>query len=155
MDAEEQKSSNSLNCFSTTEQVSSAEEEESPNVRKKTKMDTKARNSLTAKESVSTDSINSHSCKSTPDTAAYTDDSRTADTESEPEEGEITDSECEAYSSEDEETSEETADSEDSEDEGELLWLFCMILLCFSRIPLRANYKKAVWIIFFKKVPAT
>ncbi|PKK23435.1 angiogenic factor with G patch and FHA domains 1 [Columba livia] len=127
LDTEEQKSSNSLNCFSTTEQVSSAEEEESPNVRKKTKMDTKARNSLTAKESVSTDSINSHSRKSTPDTAAYTDDSRTADTESEPEEGEITDSECEAYSTEDEVTSEETADSEDSEDEEEeKIWPPCI-----------------------------
>ncbi|KAK2538849.1 Aggf1 [Columba guinea] len=127
LDTEEQKSSNSLNCFSTTEQVSSAEEEESPNVRKKTKMDTKARNSLTAKESVSTDSINSHSRKSTPDTAAYTDDSRTADTESEPEEGEITDSECEAYSTEDEVTSEETADSEDSEDEDEeKIWPPCI-----------------------------
>lgn len=120
MDTEEQKSSNSLNCFSTTEQVSSAEEEESPNTRKRTKMDAKTRNSLAAKESISTDSVNSHSRKSTPDTAAYTDDSRTADTESEPEEGEITDSECEVYSSEDEVTSEETADSEDSENEGEL-----------------------------------
>ncbi|NXW88633.1 AGGF1 factor, partial [Alopecoenas beccarii] len=127
LDAEEQKSSNSLNCLSTTEQLSSAEEEESPNVRKKTKMDTKAQNSLTAKESVCTDSINSHSRKSTPDTAAYTDDSRTADTESEPEEGEITDSECEAYSSEDEVTSEETADSEDSEDEDEeKIWPPCI-----------------------------
>uniref|UniRef100_A0A8D0FJE1 Angiogenic factor with G patch and FHA domains 1 n=1 Tax=Strix occidentalis caurina TaxID=311401 RepID=A0A8D0FJE1_STROC len=87
--------------------IISTEEEESPNIRKKTKMDTKPQNSLTAKESVSTDSINSHSRKSTPDTAAYTDDSRTADTESEPEEGEITDSECEAYSSEDEVTTEE------------------------------------------------
>ncbi|XP_072715479.1 angiogenic factor with G patch and FHA domains 1 isoform X3 [Ciconia boyciana] len=127
LDTEEQKSSNSLNCFSTTEQVSSTEEEESPNVRKKTKVDTKPRNSLTAKESISTDSINSHSRKSTPDTAAYTDDSRTADTESEPEEGEITDSECEAYSSEDEVTSEETADSEDSEDEDEeKIWPPCI-----------------------------
>lgn len=147
MDTEEQ---NSVNCFSTTEQVSSTEEEESPNVRKKTKMDTKPRNSLTAKESISTDNINSHSCRSTPDAAAYTDDSRTADTESEPEEGEITDTECEAYSSEDEVTSEETADSEDSEDEGELLWLLCMILLYFSRSPLRTNYKKTVWIIKIK-----
>ncbi|KAM7077405.1 angiogenic factor with G patch and FHA domains 1 isoform 2-T2 [Ciconia maguari] len=127
LDTEEQKSSNSLNCFSTTEQVSSTEEEECPNVRKKTKVDTKPRNSLTAKESISTDSINSHSRKSTPDTAAYTDDSRTADTESEPEEGEITDSECEAYSSEDEVTSEETADSEDSEDEDEeKIWPPCI-----------------------------
>ncbi|KAJ7426620.1 Angiogenic factor with G patch and FHA domain 1 [Willisornis vidua] len=126
LDTEEQKSSNSLNCFSTTEQVSSTEEDESPNIRKKTKMDTKSRNSLTAKESVSTDSINSHSCKSTPDTAAYTDDSRTADTESEPEEGEITDSECETYS-EEELTSEETDDSEDSENEDEeKIWPPCI-----------------------------
>lgn len=137
MDTEEQKSYNSLNCLSTTEQVSSTEEEESPNVRKKTKVDTKPRNNLTAKESFSTDSVNSHSRKSTPDTAGYTDDSRTADTESEPEEGEITDSECEAYSSEDEVTSKETADSEDSEDEGELLWLLCMILLYFFQEPIK------------------
>ncbi|NXN23757.1 AGGF1 factor, partial [Nycticryphes semicollaris] len=127
LDTEEQKSSNNLNCFSTTEQVSSPEEEGSPNVRKKTKMDTKPRNNLTARESISTDSMNSHSCKSTPDTAPYTDDSRTADTESEPEEGEITDSECEAYSSEDEVTSEETAYSEDLEDEGEeKIWPPCI-----------------------------
>ncbi|XP_030327176.1 angiogenic factor with G patch and FHA domains 1 [Strigops habroptila] len=127
LDTEEQKSSNSLNCFSTTEQLSSNEEEESPNIRKKTKMDTQPQNSLTAKESISTDNINSHSRKSTPDTAAHTDDSRTADTESEPEEGEITDSECEAYSSEDEVTSEETADSEDSENEDEeKIWPPCI-----------------------------
>ncbi|XP_029860640.1 angiogenic factor with G patch and FHA domains 1 [Aquila chrysaetos chrysaetos] len=127
LDTEEQKSSNSLNCFSATEQVSSTEEEESPNIRKKTKMDTKPQNILTAKESISTDSINSHSHKSTPDTAAYTDDSRTADTESEPEEGEITDSECEAYSSEDEVTSEETSDLEDSEiEDEEKIWPPCI-----------------------------
>ncbi|KFP24815.1 Angiogenic factor with G patch and FHA domains 1, partial [Colius striatus] len=127
LDTEEQKPSNSLNCFSTTEQVSSTEEEESPNLRKKTKTDKKPRNSLTAKESFSTESLNSHSHKSTPDTAAYTDDSRTADTESEPEEGEITDSECEAYSSEYEVTSEETADSEDSENEDkEKIWPPCI-----------------------------
>ncbi|XP_021235929.1 angiogenic factor with G patch and FHA domains 1 isoform X1 [Numida meleagris] len=127
MDTEEQKSSNSLNCFSTTEQVSSAEEEESPNARKKTKMDTKIRNSLAAKESTSTDSMNSHSHKCTPDTAAYTDDSRTVDTESEPEEGEITDSEREPYSSADEVTSEEANDSEDSEnEEEEKIWPPCI-----------------------------
>ncbi|KAM8984938.1 angiogenic factor with G patch and FHA domains 1 isoform 1-T1 [Ara ararauna] len=127
LDTEEQKSSNSLNCFSTTEQVSSTEEEESTSIRKKTKMDTEPQNSLTAEESISTDNINSHSCKSTPDTAAHTDDSRTADTESEPEEGEITDSECEAYSSEDEVTSEETAYSEDSENEDEeKIWPPCI-----------------------------
>ncbi|XP_048146931.1 angiogenic factor with G patch and FHA domains 1 isoform X2 [Corvus hawaiiensis] len=126
LDTEEQKSSNSLSCFSTTEQVSSTEEDESPNVRKKTKMDTKPRNSLSAKESISTDSINSHSYKSTPDAAAYTDHSRTADTESEPEEGEITDSEGEAYS-EEELTSEETGDSENSENEDEeKIWPPCI-----------------------------
>nr|XP_025962470.1 angiogenic factor with G patch and FHA domains 1 [Dromaius novaehollandiae] len=127
LDTEEQKSANSLNCFSTTEQVSSTEEEESPNVRKKTKMDTNIRNSIAAKESVSTDNINSHSRKSTPDTAAYTDDSKTIDTESEPEEGEIMDSECEEYSSEEEVTSEETADSEVSENEDEeKIWPPCI-----------------------------
>ncbi|KFO73750.1 Angiogenic factor with G patch and FHA domains 1, partial [Cuculus canorus] len=127
LDTEEQKSSNSQNCLSITEQVSSTEEEEPPNVRKKTKMDKVTQNSLTAKESFSTDSINSHSRKSTPDTAAFTDDSRTADTESEPEEGEITDSECEVYSSEDELTSEETADSEGWEDEDEeKIWPPCI-----------------------------
>ncbi|NWX33591.1 AGGF1 factor, partial [Notiomystis cincta] len=131
LDTEEQKSSNSLNCFSTTEQVSSTEEDESPNVRKKTKMDTKPRNSLTAKESISTNSINSHSHKSTPDAAACIDDGRTADTESEPEEGEITDSECETYS-EDELTSEETGDSEYSENEGELLWIIYGITVFFQ-----------------------
>lgn len=131
MDTEEQKSSNSLNCFSTTEQVSSTEEDESPNVRKKTKMDAKPRNSLTAKESISTDSINSYLHKSAPDAAAYTDDTRTADTESEPEEGEITDSECETYS-EEELTSEETGDSEYSENEGELLWIIYGITVCFQ-----------------------
>ncbi|XP_054034420.1 angiogenic factor with G patch and FHA domains 1 [Dryobates pubescens] len=127
LDTEEQKSSNSLNCFSTTEQVSSTEEEESPNTRKRTKVDTNPQNRLAAKESIRTDSINSHSCKNTQDIAAYTDDSRTADTESEPEEGEITDSECEAYSSEDEVTSEETADSEDSENgDEEKIWPPCI-----------------------------
>ncbi|NXI55716.1 AGGF1 factor, partial [Chloroceryle aenea] len=127
LDSEEQKSSNSLNCFSTTEQVSSTEEEESPNIRKRTKMDAKPQNSLAAKESVSADSINSHSRKSTPDTAAYTDDSGTADADCEPEEGEITESECEAYSSDDEVTSEETADSEDSENEDEeKIWPPCI-----------------------------
>ncbi|NXN61790.1 AGGF1 factor, partial [Rynchops niger] len=126
LDTEEQKSSDSLNCSFTTEQVSSTEEEYL-NVRKKTKMDTKPQNNLTAKESISTDSVSSHSCKSTPDTVAYTNDSRTADTESDPEEGEITDSECEAYSTEDEVTSEETTDSEDLEDKDEeKIWPPCI-----------------------------
>uniref|UniRef100_A0A8D2NNA1 Angiogenic factor with G patch and FHA domains 1 n=1 Tax=Zosterops lateralis melanops TaxID=1220523 RepID=A0A8D2NNA1_ZOSLA len=120
------KEPDDLNCFSTTEQVSSTEEDESPNARKKTKMDTKPRNSVTAKEPISTDGINSHSHKSTPDAAACTDDSRTADTDSEPEEGEITDSECETYS-EEELTSEETDDSEYSENEDEeKIWPPCI-----------------------------
>ncbi|XP_064296062.1 angiogenic factor with G patch and FHA domains 1-like [Phalacrocorax carbo] len=86
-------------------------------------MDTQTQNSLTAKESISTDNINSHSHKSTPDTAAYTD---TVDTGSEPEEGEITDSECEAHSSE-AVTSEESANSEDSENEDkEKIWPPCI-----------------------------
>uniref|UniRef100_A0A8C3QJC7 Angiogenic factor with G patch and FHA domains 1 n=1 Tax=Cyanoderma ruficeps TaxID=181631 RepID=A0A8C3QJC7_9PASS len=106
--------------------LSSTEEDESPNARKKTKMDTKPRNSVTAKEPISTDGINSHSHKSTPDAAACTDDSRRADTESEPEEGEITDSECET-SSEEELTSEETGDSEYSENEDEeKIWPPCI-----------------------------
>lgn len=138
MDTEEQKSSNSLNCFSTTEQVSSTEEDESPNARKKTKMDTKPRNSVTAKEPISTDGINSHSHKSTPDAAACTDDSRTADTDSEPEEGEITDSECETYS-EEELTSEETDDSEYSENEGELLWIIYGITVFFQKPVKKTN----------------
>nr|XP_013806271.1 PREDICTED: angiogenic factor with G patch and FHA domains 1 [Apteryx mantelli mantelli] len=90
-------------------------------------MDTNIRNSTIAKESVSTDNVNSHSRKSTPDTAACTDDSKTIDTESEPEEGEIMDSECEEYSSEEEVTSEETADSEVSENEDEeKIWPPCI-----------------------------
>ncbi|NXM87710.1 AGGF1 factor, partial [Oenanthe oenanthe] len=140
LDTEEQKSSNSLNCFSTTEQVSSTEEDESPNVRKKTKMDIKPQNSLTAKESISTDGINAH--KSIPDAAAYTEGSRTADTESEPEEGEITDSECETYS-EEELTSEETGDSEYSENEGELLWIIYGITVFFQE-PVKRKQEKDV-----------
>ncbi|NXA31953.1 AGGF1 factor, partial [Eudromia elegans] len=126
LDIEEQKSANSLNCSSTMEQVHSTEEEQSPNTRKKTKTDIDIRNSLTAKESISTESINLHSRKSTPDTGTLTDDSKTIDTESEPEEGEIMDSEYEEYSSEEEVTSEETADSEVSENEDEKIWPPCI-----------------------------
>uniref|UniRef100_A0A8B9EAN2 Angiogenic factor with G patch and FHA domains 1 n=1 Tax=Anser cygnoides TaxID=8845 RepID=A0A8B9EAN2_ANSCY len=112
---------NTANEYKVTSEVidikqAFSEEEESPNVRKKTKMDTKIRTSLTAKESFSTDSINSHSH-----------DSKIVDTESEPEEGEITDTEHEVYSSEDEVTSEETSDSEDSENEDEeKIWPPCI-----------------------------
>lgn len=121
LDTEEQKSSSSLNYLSITEQISFTEEEEAPNGRKKAKVDTNTRSSLTAKESISANSINSPLNKNIQDTAALMDDSR-LDTESEPEEGEITDSEYEEYSSEDKLTSEQSVNSEDSENEGESLW---------------------------------
>ncbi|CAM2114123.1 unnamed protein product [Caretta caretta] len=127
LDTEEQKSPRSLNCPSTTEQISSTEEEESPNARKKAKVDIDVRNRLTAKESVITDGINSHLNRKTQDTVAFMDDSKIIETESEPEEGEITDSECEEYSSEDEVTSEESVNSEDSENEDEeRIWPPCI-----------------------------
>ncbi|NWY02445.1 AGGF1 factor, partial [Nothoprocta ornata] len=127
LDTEEQKSANSLNCSSTTEQVHPIEEEESPNTRKKTRTDLDIQNSVTAKDSLSADSINLHSRKSTPDTGTCTDDSKTIDTESEPEEGEIMDSEYEEYSSEEEVTSEETAESEVSEyEDEEKIWPPCI-----------------------------
>uniref|UniRef100_A0A8C3S3R4 AGGF1 factor n=1 Tax=Chelydra serpentina TaxID=8475 RepID=A0A8C3S3R4_CHESE len=128
LDTEEQKSPRGLNCLSTTnEQISSTEEEESPNARKKTKVDIDVRNRLTAKESIITDGINSHLNRKTQDTAAFMDDSKIIETESEPEEGEITDSECEEYSTEDEVTSEESVNSEDSENEDEeRIWPPCI-----------------------------
>ncbi|KAM7167059.1 angiogenic factor with G patch and FHA domains 1 isoform 1-T1 [Macrochelys suwanniensis] len=128
LDTEEQKSPRGLNCLSTTnEQISSTEEEESPNARKKAKVDIDVRNRLTAKESVITDGINSHLNRKTQDTAAFMDDSKIIETESEPEEGEITDSECEEYSTEDEVTSEESVNSEDSENEDEeRIWPPCI-----------------------------
>ncbi|XP_034630362.1 angiogenic factor with G patch and FHA domains 1 [Trachemys scripta elegans] len=128
LDKEEQKSPRSLNCLSTTnEQISSTEEEESPNARKKAKVDIDVRNRLTAKESIITDGINSHLNRKIQDTAAFMDDSKIIETESEPEEGEITDSECEEYSTEDEVTSEESVNSEDSENEDEeRIWPPCI-----------------------------
>ncbi|XP_030421511.1 angiogenic factor with G patch and FHA domains 1 isoform X2 [Gopherus evgoodei] len=128
LDKEEQKSPRSLNClFTTNEQINSTEEEESPNARKKAKVDIDIRNRLTAKESVISDGINSHLNRKTQDTAAFMDDSKIIETESEPEEGEITDSECEEYSTEDEVTSEESVNSEDSENEDEeRIWPPCI-----------------------------
>ncbi|XP_006268245.1 angiogenic factor with G patch and FHA domains 1 isoform X1 [Alligator mississippiensis] len=126
LDTEEQKSSSSLNYLSITEQISFTEEEEAPNGRKKAKVDTNTRSSLTAKESISANSINSPLNKNIQDTAALMDDSR-LDTESEPEEGEITDSEYEEYSSEDKLTSEQSVNSEDSENEDEeRIWPPCI-----------------------------
>ncbi|XP_074851549.1 angiogenic factor with G patch and FHA domains 1 isoform X2 [Carettochelys insculpta] len=128
LDTEEQKSPRSLNCLSTTnEQVSSTEEEESPNARKKAKVDIDVRNRLPAKESVIRDGINSRLHRKTQDTGAFVDDSKIVETESEPEEGEITDSECEEYTSEDEVTSEESVNSEVSENEDEeRIWPPCI-----------------------------
>ncbi|XP_032634231.1 angiogenic factor with G patch and FHA domains 1 isoform X1 [Chelonoidis abingdonii] len=128
LDKEEQKSPRSLNClFTTNEQINSTEEEESPNARKKAKVDIDIRNRLTTKESIIADGINSHLNRKTQDTAAFMDDSKIIETESEPEEGEITDSECEEYSTEDEVTSEESVNSEDSENEDEeRIWPPCI-----------------------------
>ncbi|XP_050800537.1 angiogenic factor with G patch and FHA domains 1 isoform X2 [Gopherus flavomarginatus] len=128
LDKEEQKSPRSLNClFTTNEQINSTEEEESPNARKKAKVDIDIRNRLIAKESIISDGINSHLNRKTQDTAAFMDDSKIIETESEPEEGEITDSECEEYSTEDEVTSEESVNSEDSENEDEeRIWPPCI-----------------------------
>uniref|UniRef100_A0A8D0LB62 Angiogenic factor with G patch and FHA domains 1 n=1 Tax=Sphenodon punctatus TaxID=8508 RepID=A0A8D0LB62_SPHPU len=127
LDTDEQKSSNSLNCLSTTnEQMSSAEEEDSPNV-KKAKVDLDRRSRLTTKEPLATNSTDPHLNKNTQHTAALMDDSTVIETESELEEGEITDSEREEYSSEDEVTSEESVNSEDTENEDEeRIWPPCI-----------------------------
>uniref|UniRef100_A0A8C8RUD7 Angiogenic factor with G patch and FHA domains 1 n=1 Tax=Pelusios castaneus TaxID=367368 RepID=A0A8C8RUD7_9SAUR len=127
LDTEEQKSPRSLNCLSTTNEQINSTEEESPNARKKAKVDIDTRNRLTAKESDITDSINSRLNRKTQDIAAFMDDSKLIETDSEPEEGEITDSEYEEYSSEDEVTSEESVNSEDSENEDEeRIWPPCI-----------------------------
>ncbi|XP_075788427.1 angiogenic factor with G patch and FHA domains 1 isoform X2 [Pelodiscus sinensis] len=127
LDTEEQKSPRSLNClFTTNEQLSSTEEEESPNARKKAKVDIDVRNRLPAKEAIITDSIKLHLNRKTQE-PAFMGDSKIVETESEPEEGEITDSECEDYTSEDEVTSEESINSEDSENEDEeRIWPPCI-----------------------------
>lgn len=119
MKTDEQKSSSNLNCLFTTNEPSSPEEDKGPNL-KKAKVDTDTRNSLSAKESITTTGANLR-FENTQCTAVI-EDSKT-ETESEPEEGEITDSEEEDYSSEDEVTSEETVNSEDTDSEGES-WVF-------------------------------
>lgn len=124
MNTDEQKSSKYLNDLSATSELSSPEEEESPNV-KKAKVVNDTRNSLAAKE-ITTNGTSLHLSKNTQCTAILMDDNHTG-TESEPEEGEITDSEQEEYSSEDDVTSEETINSEDTNSEGEF-WLLTSIL---------------------------
>ncbi|XP_062984028.1 angiogenic factor with G patch and FHA domains 1 isoform X1 [Elgaria multicarinata webbii] len=124
LNTDEQKPSSNLSCISTTNELSSPEEEESPNV-KKAKVDIETKNSLKAKESITANGTNLHLNKNTQCTAII-DDSKT-ETESEPEEGEITDSEQENYSSEDEVTSEETVYSEDTDSEdGDKIWPPCI-----------------------------
>ncbi|XP_053148869.1 angiogenic factor with G patch and FHA domains 1 isoform X2 [Hemicordylus capensis] len=124
LNTDEQKSTKNLNCFSTTNEPSSPEGEETPNV-KKAKVDTDKRNSLTTKESITTNDSNLH-LKNTQCTAILMDDSKT-ETESEPEEGEITDSEQEEYSIDDEVTSEETVNSEETDSEdGDKIWPPCI-----------------------------
>ncbi|CAI5787426.1 angiogenic factor with G patch and FHA domains 1 [Podarcis lilfordi] len=120
---DEQKSSSNLNCLFTTNELSSPEEEKGPNL-KKAKVDTDTRNSLSAKESITTTGANLR-FENTQCTAVI-EDSKT-ETESEPEEGEITDSEEEDYTSEDEVTSEETVNSEDTDSEGgDKIWPPCI-----------------------------
>ncbi|KAF7250476.1 Angiogenic factor with G patch and FHA domains 1 [Varanus komodoensis] len=124
LNTDEQKSSCNLSCLSTTHELSSPEEEESPNV-KKAKVDIETKNNLTAKELVTANGTSLNLNKDTQYTALI-DDSKT-ETESEPEEGEITDSEQENYSSEDEVTSEENSYSEDVDSEdGDKIWPPCI-----------------------------
>ncbi|KAJ6669820.1 hypothetical protein lerEdw1_000369 [Lerista edwardsae] len=125
LNTDEQKSSKYLNGLSATSELSSPEEEESPNV-KKAKVVSDIRNSLTAKETITTNGTSLHHNKNTQCTAILMDDNHTG-TESEPEEGEITDSEQEEYSSEDDVMSEETINSEDTNSEdGDKIWPPCI-----------------------------
>lgn len=126
MNTEEQRSSKNLNCLSATSELSSPEEEESPNV-KKVKVDSDTRNSPATKETVTTNGTSLY-LKNTRCAADPMDDDKT-DTDSEPEEGEITDSEQEEYSSEDDVMSEETINSEDTDSEGEF---FLLTNICSS-----------------------
>lgn len=121
-DTEEPKSSSTLNCLSTSNELSSPEEEEFPNV-KKAKVDNGTRNSLSSKEPTTTNGTSLNLAKEVKQCTGFlTDDSKT-ESESEPEEGEITDSEQEDYTSEDEVTSEESVNSEETNSEGEF-WLY-------------------------------
>lgn len=124
LNTEEQRSSKNLNCLSATSELSSPEEEESPNV-KKVKVDSDTRNSPATKETVTTNGTSLY-LKNTRCAADPMDDDKT-DTDSEPEEGEITDSEQEEYSSEDDVMSEETINSEDTDSEGgDKIWPPCI-----------------------------
>ncbi|XP_003216353.2 angiogenic factor with G patch and FHA domains 1 [Anolis carolinensis] len=122
LNTDEQKSSNSLNCLSTTDEVSLLEEEDSLHV-KKAKLDIDRRNSLIIKDSSIPNSTNLQ-LKNTQCTSI--DDGKT-ESESEPEEGEITDSEQEEYSSEDEVSSDDTVNSEDNDSEdADKIWPPCI-----------------------------
>lgn len=121
-DTDEQKSSNSLNCLSTSNELSSPEEEEFPNV-KKAKVDNGTRNSLASKEPSTANGTSLNLGKKVKQCTGFLMDDSKSESESEPEEGEITDSEQEDYSSEDEVTSEESVNSEETDSEGEF-WLY-------------------------------
>ncbi|XP_066469756.1 angiogenic factor with G patch and FHA domains 1 isoform X1 [Tiliqua scincoides] len=124
LNTDEQKSSKNLNCLSATSELSSPEEEESPDV-KKAKVDNDIRDSLAANETITTNGTSLH-LKNTQGSAILMDDDKT-ETESEPEEGEITDSEQAEYSSEDDGLSEETINSEDTDSEdGDKIWPPCI-----------------------------
>nr|XP_056704122.1 angiogenic factor with G patch and FHA domains 1 [Euleptes europaea] len=124
-DTDEQKSSSTLNCLSTSNELSSPEEEDFPNV-KKAKVDRDVRNSLSSKEPSTTNGTSLNLTKKVKQCTGLMDDDKT-ESESETEEGEITDSEQEDYSSEDEVTSEETVNSEETDSEdGDKIWPPCI-----------------------------
>ncbi|XP_048358845.1 angiogenic factor with G patch and FHA domains 1 isoform X2 [Sphaerodactylus townsendi] len=125
-DTDDQKSCSTLHCLFISNELSSSEEEEFPNV-KKAKVDNSVRNSLASKERSTTNGTSLNLTKKVKHcTGLFMDDSKT-ESESEPEEGEITDSEQEDYISEDEVTSEETANSEETDSEdGDKIWPPCI-----------------------------
>ncbi|KAL8203748.1 UNVERIFIED_CONTAM: hypothetical protein K2H54_060614, partial [Gekko kuhli] len=125
-DTDEQKSSNTLNCLSTSNELSSPEEEEFPNL-KKAKVDSGTRNSLASKEPSTTNGTSLSLAKKVKQCTGFLMDDSKTESESEPEEGEITDSGQEDYSSEDEVTSEESVNSEETDSEdGDQIWPPCI-----------------------------
>ncbi|XP_054843242.1 angiogenic factor with G patch and FHA domains 1 isoform X1 [Eublepharis macularius] len=125
-DTDEQKSSSTLNYLSTSNELSSPEEEEFPNM-KKAKVDTGTRNSQASNEPSTTNGTNLNLTKKIKQCSALLMDDSKTESESEPEEGEITDSEQEDYSSGDEVTSEATVDSEETDSEdGDKIWPPCI-----------------------------
>ncbi|XP_015274923.1 PREDICTED: angiogenic factor with G patch and FHA domains 1 [Gekko japonicus] len=125
-DTDEQKSSSTLNCLSTSNELSSPEEEEFPNL-KKAKVDNGTRNSLASKEPSTTNGTSLSFTKKVKQCTGFLMDDSKTESESEPEEGEITDSGQEDYSSEDEVTSEESVNSEETDSEdGDQIWPPCI-----------------------------